>query len=91
MACVVRNCNEHTSKKALMCKKHWYALPANVRADVRRGTEKGGHSLRAIPTREWLSQASKTVGDVKYLNVRVDVDSKVKKSFQKNKPQEAAA
>jgi hypothetical protein len=59
-----------------MCSKHWYALPQMLREDLRKGTEKGAHSLRATPTREWLAAASKHVGDIKCLNVRVDAHNR---------------
>jgi len=86
MACVVRGCTGNTGKKAIMCSKHWYALPQTLRDDLRRDTEKGNHSLRANPSREWLAAASKHVGDVKNLVVRVDADSKIKRKFQDAKP-----
>jgi hypothetical protein len=88
MACVVRGCNDHTGHKAVMCSKHWYALPLSLRDDVRRGTEKGNHTLRANPSREWLSTASKHVGDVRNLVVRVGADNKIKRQFQDAKPQD---
>ena len=88
MACVVRSCTEHTNTKALMCAKHWYALPLAVRDDVRRGTEKGTHTLRVHPTREWLSAVTKYVGDVKNLYVGVGADRKVHRKFQDTKPQD---
>lgn len=83
MACVVKSCHETTSKKNLMCSKHWYTLPLSLRDDVRRGTEKGTHTLRAHPSREWLSAVTKYVGDVKNLIVHVGADNKIRRNFQK--------
>jgi hypothetical protein len=88
MACVVRGCTDHTNAKALMCAKHWYALPLSLRDDARRGTEKGAHTLRVHPTREWLSTASKYVGDIKNLYISVGVDSRIRRKFQDTKPQD---
>lgn len=82
MACVVKGCSEGTRKKALMCAKHWYAIPATVREEARKGTEKGLQSLRVQPSREWMSLVSKYVGDLKYLAVRADAGGKVNRSFQ---------
>jgi hypothetical protein len=90
MACIVRGCNNGTSKKALMCRDHWEKIPAGLRMDVRKGTEKGAGTLRAHPTREWVQQASKHVGEVKNLSIYVDATSKVKRKFAP-KPEEAAA
>ena len=90
MACVVKGCTETTRKKALMCSKHWYAIPAAVRDDARKGTEKGTQTLRVQPSREWLSLVSKYVGDLKHLAVRADASGKVNRSFQA-KPEPTAA
>ena len=81
MACIVRGCNNGTSKKALMCRDNWEKLPATLRTDLSKGTEKGASTLRAHPTREWVQQASKHVGEVKNLNIFVDATSKVKRKF----------
>ena len=70
-----------------MCAKHWYALPQTLRDEIRKGTEKGMHSLRVQPSREWLAVASKHVGEIKHLVIRVGFDQKVKRNFQA-KPQE---
>ena len=71
-----------------MCAKHWYALPQTLRDDIRRDTDKGAHTLRANPSREWLAAASKHVGDLKHLAIRPGVDGKTKRKFQDNKPQD---
>lgn len=86
--CVVKGCHEGSRRKAVMCAKHWFTLPITLRDDVRRGTEKGNHTLRAHPSREWLSTASKYVGDVKNLHVYVDSDNKLKRRFKDAKPQD---
>lgn len=82
MACVVAGCNEQIRSKYLMCSKHWYKLPETLRDDVRLGTDKGTHTLRAHPTREWLGLATKYVGSIRNLSIRVDADNKVKRKFQ---------
>lgn len=85
-ACVVKHCTEETRGKAIMCAKHWYVLPQQLRDDIRRDTDKGSHTLRANPSREWLAAASKYVGDVKNLVVRPGVDGKNSRKFQEKKP-----
>jgi hypothetical protein len=84
MACVVKGCTDPTRGKAIMCAKHWYALPETLREDVRSETDKGAHTLRATPSREWLAAASKHVGTLHNLTVQVGVDSKIKRKFDKS-------
>lgn len=89
MACVVKGCTDSLGKKAIMCSKHWYALPQQLRDDVRRCGEKGAiQTLRAAPSREWLVAASRHVGDVKNLVVRADANNKTNRKYQDPKPQE---
>ena len=83
MSCVVKGCTEITGKKSLMCSTHWNALPITLREDVRKGTEKGAHTSRAHPTREWLTAASKYVGTLRNLIIQVGVDNKIKRHYQK--------
>ena len=90
MACIVRGCKDETRGKALLCSGHWAKLPEKLREEVRNGTEKGAHTLRATPTREWVQAASKYVGDVQNLNVFVDSNSKVKRKFDNKKAEEPA-
>jgi hypothetical protein len=87
MACVVKNCTQETRGKAIMCVKHWYTLPETLREDIRKETDKGAHTLRAQPSREWLAAASKYVGDVKNLSINYE-DGKHKRKFQDEKPQD---
>ena len=72
MSCVVRGCVNRSGQKALLCSACWNKIPAHLQADIRKGTEKGQHTLRVHPSREWLSAIIKHVGDVKNLVVRVD-------------------
>ena len=88
MACIVRGCDQGHGK-SLMCSTHWAKLPESLRQDVRKGNEKGAGTLRAHPTREWVMAASKYVGEVKNLNIFVDVTNKVKRKFEKQ-PEAAA-
>ena len=88
MACVVKGCTQETRGKAIMCAKHWYALPETLREDIRKDTDKGAHSLRAQPSREWLSMASKYVGDVQNLSIRYEADGKQGRKFQDTKQQD---
>lgn len=74
-----------------MCAKHWYALPLSLRDDVRRGTEKGMHTLRVHPTREWLGIASKYVGEIINLHIFVGVDNRIRHKFQDTKLQDEPA
>jgi hypothetical protein len=69
-----------------MCPKHWEMLPAQLKEGLRSGMDKGQHSLRAQPTKEWLAAVTKHVGDVKNLVIHVDAASKVKRKFQTPEP-----
>lgn len=91
MACIVRSCTDPVRGKALLCPKHWAKIPETLREEIRKGTEKGTHTLRATPTREWVMAASKFVGEVQNLNIFVDATSKVKRKFDKKKTDEPAA
>lgn len=91
MACIVRNCIGETRGKALLCSKCWAKVPETLREEIRKGTEKGAHTLRATPTREWVQSVAKYVGEVKNLNIYVDATSKVKRKFDKKKADEPAA
>ena len=86
-ACVVKSCTQETRGKGIMCVAHWYALPQTLREDIRKDTDKGAHTLRAQPSREWLAAASKYVGDVKNISIRYE-DGKHKRKFQDAKPQD---
>lgn len=86
-SCVVKGCTQEVRGKAIMCAKHWYALPEMLREDIRKDTDKGAHSLRAQPSREWLAAASKHVGDLKNLSIKYD-NGKHKRKFQDAKPQD---
>ena len=71
-----------------MCAAHWYALPQQLREDIRKDTDKGAHTLRAQPSREWLAAASKHVGDLRHLSIQYGSDNKHKRKFQDTKPQD---
>jgi hypothetical protein len=90
MSCVVKGCQEPIRKRALMCSKHWDRLPKQLHETVRQGTEKGTHTLRAQPTREWIAATSKVVGDMRNLVFKVDAAGKVNRKMQ-NKVDEIAA
>ena len=92
MSCVVRGCAAPLGKKAVLCKKHWEAIPQSLRDDLRKGTEKGQHTLRATPSKEWLNAVSKyTSSDVKTLSVKVDEHTnKITRQIE-DKPEETPA
>jgi hypothetical protein len=73
-----------------MCASHWYKLPETLRREARKGTEKGQHSLRAHPTREWFGLATKYVGDLRHLVIRVDAANKIHRKHEDKAPQPAA-
>jgi uncharacterized protein with PhoU and TrkA domain len=83
MACIVSGCKEETHKKFLMCNKHWKCLPETLREDVRKDTEKGMHTLSVRPSRDWLAAASKHVGNIRNLDIRVDAGEKISRKFEK--------
>jgi hypothetical protein len=55
--CADPQCGGKASGKNLFCVKSWFALPEYHRDLIRNETEKGEHTLRAHPTRDWLNKA----------------------------------
>ena len=50
-------CNDKASGKNLFCAKSWFAIPEYHRDLIRSETDKGEHTLRVKPTREWMKKA----------------------------------
>jgi hypothetical protein len=48
-------CKNLVSGRNLFCVKCWDKIPKQHRATIREGTEKGAHTLRANPSREWIA------------------------------------
>jgi hypothetical protein len=69
MSCQVVGCQKNSPKKFVFCGDHWYQLPKDLQAAVREGTAKFQHTLRAHPTKEWLTKASEKLG----VKVRIPV------------------
>jgi hypothetical protein len=63
--CADSYCNGMASGRNLFCMKCWYSIPEYLRLEIRNETEKGEHTLRAKPTREWMSKALKYCVDVR--------------------------
>jgi len=55
--CSDPNCNTKASGRNLFCAKAWFNIPELHRERIREGTEKGEHTLRAKPSREWMNKA----------------------------------
>jgi hypothetical protein len=55
--CADFECDSKASGRNLFCVKSWFAIPEHHRDEIRKGTEKGEHTLRAKPSREWMSKA----------------------------------
>lgn len=58
-------------RRHVLPKSDWNRLPKSMRQNVRQGTPKGEHSLRAHPSREWWMAAKKILGD----HIRIPHDS----------------
>lgn len=63
--CKVESCKHSKSRREFMCGTCWDKLPKDLKADIRLGTEKGSHSLRAMPQRSWIERAINYVGHIK--------------------------
>jgi hypothetical protein len=50
-------CKNMASGKNLFCSKCWDRIPKQHKATIREGTEKGTHTLRVVPSREWTATA----------------------------------
>jgi hypothetical protein len=57
------NCGGKAMGKNLFCAKAWFSIPEEHRMDIRQGTKKGEHTLRAKPSREWMTRALRYIRD----------------------------
>jgi len=60
-SCSNPRCNDLASGRNLFCAKCWFHIPDGHREEIRGDTEKAVHTLRAHPSREWLSRALKYI------------------------------
>jgi hypothetical protein len=64
-ACSTSTCKGKMSRRDIFCSKCWMKLPRELRADVRKGTETGAHTLRSHPSKEWMANAYRFVSNQK--------------------------
>ena len=58
--CHAKNCKVVVPPKLLMCKRHWYMVPRDLRAAV-WAEYMPGQEIRKDPTREYLEAANAAV------------------------------
>lgn len=63
--CPVVACKSQKPGRFVLCGSCWDKVPKNLQMDTRRGTEKGMHSLKAAPTRDWFERVMQFVGHIK--------------------------
>lgn len=64
-ACKVTACKNQKPQRYVLCGNCWSKLSANVQMAIREGTEKGNHTLRAVPSRQWFERAIQSLGMIK--------------------------
>jgi hypothetical protein len=55
--CTTPECADKAHGRKLFCLKCWCQIPESLQRDIRKDTEKGEHTLRAHPARDWLNAA----------------------------------
>jgi len=55
--CGNQRCNVKASGRNIFCSGCWFRIPADLQKIIRSDTDKGEHSLRAHPNRDWMSRA----------------------------------
>ena len=61
--CSNQKCTGKANGRNVFCSKCWFHVPGDLRAAIRKDSEKGEHTLRAQPSREWLSMALRSIND----------------------------
>jgi hypothetical protein len=76
-SCSVTSCKNKMSRRDVFCSKCWARLPRELRADIRKGTEDGSHTLRSHPSKEWMANALRFVSNQKVAGANESVISSV--------------
>jgi len=61
--CSNPKCTSKASGRNLFCVKCWFHIPEGHREEIRKDTDKGEHTLRAHPNREWLSRSLRYINE----------------------------
>jgi len=67
-------CSNPVTGKRLFCEKCWNIIPKQHQEKIRVGIEKGMHSLRAQPTKEWIAEAYSYLDSASRVKVQRPVD-----------------
>ena len=67
-------CGRQASGRNLFCFEDWCRIPEGHQKEIRKDTEKGVHTLRAQPGREWLSRAFRYINEKRNAPVQVATD-----------------
>jgi hypothetical protein len=71
--CVNSNiCGRQASGRNLFCFEDWCRIPEGHQIEIRKDTEKGEHTLKASPSREWLARAFRYLNEKRTAPVQVD-------------------
>ena len=62
--CHARGCETPVPPRMLMCRKHWFMVPKDVRSAVWREYREGKCDLDPVPSRAWLDAANAAVNAV---------------------------
>ncbi len=63
--CEVVTCKREKPRRFFVCGSCWDKIPKEFRLAIREGKEKGSHTLRANPDRNWIGEVMKYVGMIK--------------------------
>jgi hypothetical protein len=67
-------CGNQASGRNIFCLADWCRIPEGHQIEIRKDTEKGEHTLRASPSREWLSRAFRYINEKRTAPVQVSAD-----------------
>lgn len=62
--CHARNCHVPVPRAMLMCKKHWFMVPREIRNLVWMYYQPGQEEGRATPSRTWHDAADRAIAHV---------------------------
>lgn len=80
--CTTTGCVNNTPRRNVFCPACWAKLPKNVQMDVRKGTEKGTHTLRSQPSKEWINKAYRYISGEKVEGINESVTMSVMKTYK---------
>ena len=66
-------CGRQASGRNLFCTEDWSRIPEGHQNEIRKDTDKGEHTLRAHPNREWLTRTFRYLNEKRNVPVQVSL------------------